>query len=125
MLSIKVPPLGESIVEATISRWLKKEGDRVASGETLVELETDKVTVEVPAQKAGVLVRRAKAEGDVVAYERISEGERIVVALNLSARDQAVALPPGRLLLSTKPGHDYVPGMLTADQGVILLADNA
>jgi 2-oxoglutarate dehydrogenase E2 component (dihydrolipoamide succinyltransferase) len=52
MLSIKVPVLGESIVEATISRWLKKEGDRVSSGETLVELETDKVTVEVPASKA-------------------------------------------------------------------------
>jgi 2-oxoglutarate dehydrogenase E2 component (dihydrolipoamide succinyltransferase) len=67
MLPIKVPPLGESIVEATISRWLKKEGDRVASGETLVELETDKVTVEVPAPKAGVVSRHLKSEGDVVA----------------------------------------------------------
>ena len=66
MLSIKVPPLGESIVEATVSQWRKKEGDTVAAGETLVELETDKVTVEVPALKAGVLVRRAKHEGDVV-----------------------------------------------------------
>ena len=66
MLSIRVPPLGESIVEATISRWTKKEGDSVASGETLVELETDKVTVEVPALKAGVLVRRNRVEGDVV-----------------------------------------------------------
>src|SRR5262249_48947448 len=60
MLSIKVPPLGESIVEATISRWLKKEGDAVASGETLVELETDKITVEVPALSAGVLTKRHK-----------------------------------------------------------------
>jgi 2-oxoglutarate dehydrogenase E2 component (dihydrolipoamide succinyltransferase) len=66
MLSIKVPPLGESIVEATVSRWLKKEGDGVAAGDTLVELETDKITVEVPALKPGVLTRRAKAEGDVV-----------------------------------------------------------
>ncbi len=66
MISIKVPPLGESIVEATVSRWLKKEGDAVASGETLVELETDKITVEVPAMTAGVLVTRAHAEGDVV-----------------------------------------------------------
>ncbi|MBK7833632.1 MAG: 2-oxoglutarate dehydrogenase complex dihydrolipoyllysine-residue succinyltransferase [Gemmatimonadetes bacterium] len=71
MLSIKVPVLGESIVEATISRWLKKEGDRVNAGDTLVELETDKVTVEVPALKAGVLVRRAKAEGDVVAVNDV------------------------------------------------------
>jgi 2-oxoglutarate dehydrogenase E2 component (dihydrolipoamide succinyltransferase) len=66
MSSIKVPPLGESIVEATISRWLKNEGDLVAAGETLVELETDKITVEVPALEAGVLTTRHKGEGDVV-----------------------------------------------------------
>ena len=52
MTAIKVPPLGESIVEATVSRWLKKEGDAVAAGDTLVELETDKITVEVPALSA-------------------------------------------------------------------------
>lgn len=66
MSSIKVPPLGESIVEATISRWLKREGDAVAAGDTLVELETDKITVEVPALEAGVLTKRHKGEGDVV-----------------------------------------------------------
>ena len=66
MTAIKVPPLGESIVEATVSRWLKKEGEAVASGDTLVELETDKITVEVPALSAGVLTRRAVNEGDVV-----------------------------------------------------------
>jgi len=66
MSSIKVPPLGESIVEATISRWLKSEGDPVAAGDTLVELETDKITVEVPALEAGVLTTRHKSEGDVV-----------------------------------------------------------
>ena len=67
MIPIKVPPLGESIVEATISRWLKREGEAVTAGETIVELETDKVTVEVPATTSGVLVRRAHQEGDVVA----------------------------------------------------------
>src|SRR5438067_818577 len=66
MTSIKVPPLGESIVEATVSRWLKKEGDTVAPGDTLVELETDKITVEVPVMNAGVLTKRAHAEGDIV-----------------------------------------------------------
>lgn len=66
MSSIKVPPLGESIVEATVSRWLKKQGDAVAIGDTLVELETDKITVEVTAQEAGTLTSRAKNEGDVV-----------------------------------------------------------
>ncbi|HEV7595024.1 MAG TPA: 2-oxoglutarate dehydrogenase complex dihydrolipoyllysine-residue succinyltransferase [Gemmatimonadaceae bacterium] len=66
MLPIKVPPLGESIVEATVSRWLKKEGDAVAAGDTVVELDTDKITVEVPALKPGVLAKQAKKEGDVV-----------------------------------------------------------
>jgi 2-oxoglutarate dehydrogenase E2 component (dihydrolipoamide succinyltransferase) len=71
MTPIRVPPLGESIVEATISRWLKEEGEPVASGETLVELETDKVTVEVPAAKAGVLVRRMKQAGEIVKVDEV------------------------------------------------------
>jgi 2-oxoglutarate dehydrogenase E2 component (dihydrolipoamide succinyltransferase) len=71
MISIKVPPLGESIVEATVARWLKKEGEAVAAGDTLVELETDKVTVEVPALKGGVLARQAKHDGDVVAVDDV------------------------------------------------------
>ena len=66
MTDIKVPPLGESIVEATVSRWLKKEGDAIAPGDTLVELETDKITVEVPSMTPGVLTKRAHGEGDVV-----------------------------------------------------------
>ena len=66
MTDISVPPLGDSITEATIARWLKREGEPVAVGETIVELETDKINVEVPAQAAGVLTRRLKAEGDTV-----------------------------------------------------------
>ena len=54
-VEIRVPQLGESVVEATITRWLKKEGDAVAAGEAVVELETDKVNVEVPAEQDGVL----------------------------------------------------------------------
>jgi 2-oxoglutarate dehydrogenase E2 component (dihydrolipoamide succinyltransferase) len=71
MTAIKVPPLGESIVEATISRWLKKEGDAVAPGETLVELETDKITVDVPSMANGVLRKRLKNEGDVVKVDEV------------------------------------------------------
>jgi 2-oxoglutarate dehydrogenase E2 component (dihydrolipoamide succinyltransferase) len=70
MTAIKVPPLGESIVEATVSRWLKKEGEPVAAGDTLVELETDKITVEVPALSAGVLTKRLVSEGDVVKVDQ-------------------------------------------------------
>jgi 2-oxoglutarate dehydrogenase E2 component (dihydrolipoamide succinyltransferase) len=71
MIAIKVPTLGESIVEATVSRWLKKEGDPVAVGDTLVELETDKITVEVPAMNAGVVTRIAHGEGDVVKVDDV------------------------------------------------------
>jgi 2-oxoglutarate dehydrogenase E2 component (dihydrolipoamide succinyltransferase) len=71
MTAIKVPPLGESIVEATISRWLKNEGDSVSPGETLVELETDKITVDVPSMASGVLKKRMKAEGDVVKVDEV------------------------------------------------------
>src|SRR5690348_13929710 len=69
MISIKVPPLGESIVEATVGRWLKQEGDAVARGEPIVELETDKVNVEVPAPNAGVLTKQLRKTGDVVAVD--------------------------------------------------------
>jgi len=66
MSQIKVPPLGESIVDAKVSRWLKKEGETVAAGDTLVELETDKITVEVPAPRAGAITKVAAQEGAVV-----------------------------------------------------------
>ena len=65
-INIVVPEVGESIVDARVARWLKKEGDAVAAGEPLVELETDKIDVEVPAPKAGVLERIAHKDGDDV-----------------------------------------------------------
>src|SRR5215212_7240898 len=62
-IEITVPELGESVLEATVSRWLKKEGDFVNVGEVLVELETDKVNLEVGAKGAGVLQKIDAAEG--------------------------------------------------------------
>jgi 2-oxoglutarate dehydrogenase E2 component (dihydrolipoamide succinyltransferase) len=66
MSEIKVPTLGESVSEATVSKWLKQPGDAVAMDEALVELETDKVTLEVNATAAGVLGEIAVAEGATV-----------------------------------------------------------
>ncbi len=63
---IRVPTLGESVTEATIGTWLKKAGDTVAVDEPLVELETDKVTLEVPAPAAGVLSEILAKEGETV-----------------------------------------------------------
>ncbi len=64
---IRVPTLGESVTEATVGKWLKKAGDTVKADEPLVELETDKVTVEVPAPAAGQLAEIKAAEGTTVA----------------------------------------------------------
>jgi 2-oxoglutarate dehydrogenase E2 component (dihydrolipoamide succinyltransferase) len=63
---IRVPTLGESVTEATIGQWFKKVGDTVAADEPIVELETDKVTIEVPAPSAGVLESIAANPGDTV-----------------------------------------------------------
>ena len=84
---IKVPTLGESIIEATVSRWLKREGDAVAAGEAVVELETDKVNLEVASDQAGVIATIAKAEGETVA---VGEVLGTVVAGAAPAKD----LPP-------------------------------
>ena len=63
---IRVPTLGESVTEATIGKWFKKAGDAIAADEPLVELETDKVTVEVPAPAAGTLTEISAKEGETV-----------------------------------------------------------
>jgi 2-oxoglutarate dehydrogenase E2 component (dihydrolipoamide succinyltransferase) len=78
MAEIRVPTLGESVTEATIGRWFKKTGDAVAVDEPLVELETDKVTIEVPAPTAGTLGEIVAKDGETVAVGallgQISEG---------------------------------------------------
>src|SRR2546422_9002393 len=92
MADIRVPSLGESVTEATIGKWFKRPGDAVAVDEPLVELETDKVTIEVPAPAAGVLADVAAHDGETVAVGallgRISEG--------VAAGGKAAAVPPGR-----------------------------
>src|SRR4051795_2016867 len=67
MAEIRVPALGESVTEATIGKWFKRPGDAVAVDEPLVELETDKVTIEVPSPAAGVLGDIAAKDGETVA----------------------------------------------------------
>lgn len=66
MIEIKVPELAESITEGTVASWLKQPGDHVEKGEAIVELETDKVNIEVPADESGTLDEQLAAEGDTV-----------------------------------------------------------
>ncbi|HEV2128705.1 MAG TPA: 2-oxoglutarate dehydrogenase complex dihydrolipoyllysine-residue succinyltransferase [Thermomicrobiales bacterium] len=65
-IEIKVPPLGESLVDAVVGQWLKSEGDAISRGETILELETDKVNLDVTAEDDGVLGAIQKEEGDTV-----------------------------------------------------------
>ncbi len=65
-IEVRVPTLGESVTEATVATWFKKPGDTVAVDEMLCELETDKVTVEVPSPAAGTLGDIVAAEGETV-----------------------------------------------------------
>src|SRR6267142_1089378 len=83
MTEIRVPTLGESVTEATIGRWFKKAGDAVAVDEPLVELETDKVTIEVPAPSAGTL-------GEIVA----KDGETVAVGALLGQINDGAAAKP-------------------------------
>ncbi len=81
-IEIKVPVLGESITEATVGRWFKKPGEAVKADEPLVELETDKVTVEVPAPASGVL-------GDILA----AQGATVAIGSLLAALNDGAAAP--------------------------------
>src|ERR1700760_900983 len=99
MTEIRVPTLGESVTEATIGRWFKKAGDTVAVDEPLVELETDKVTIEVPSPSAGTL-------GDIVA----KDGETVAVGALLGqindgagAAAKPAAAPPKAAAPSPPP----------------------
>jgi len=78
-IEVRVPTLGESVTEATVATWFKKPGDAVAVDEMLCELETDKVTVEVPAPAAGVLGEIIAGEGETVGVDALlatlTEGE--------------------------------------------------
>ena len=71
MTEIKVPTLGESVTEATVATWFKSPGDTVAIDEMLCELETDKVTVEVPSTVSGKLSEIIAKEGDTVGLDAI------------------------------------------------------
>ena len=104
MAEIRVPTLGELVTEATIGKWFKKPGDAVAVDEPLVELETDKVTIEVPAPAAGVLSDIAAKDGETVAVGavlgQIKEGSGAATA------KAAPPPPPSKPVSAAAPAAD-------------------
>ena len=98
---ILVPSLGESVTEATVSKWLKQVGEQVDSDEPLVELETDKVNVEVPSPFSGILSSIKVKEGDIVEVgallglikeEKFSSSK--TVKTDTADQDQPSYIPP-------------------------------
>ncbi len=96
-VEVRVPTLGESVTEATVATWFKKPGDAVAVDEMLCELETDKVTVEVPAPAAGTLGEIVAAEGDTVGVDALlatlTEGAGAAPASTPATEAPAAAAP--------------------------------
>ena len=99
---IVVPALGESVTEATVSRWLKSVGEKVNSDEPIVELETDKVNVEVPSPSNGVLENISVNEGDTVEVGTLL-GSVGVSAIKTSEKKEKKYKPP------LKKEEDEVP----------------
>lgn len=98
-----MPKMGESVAEATITKWLKNEGDTVAPDESVLEIATDKVDSEVPAQKGGILIKRLFNEGDVVQVGT-------VIAVIADSASETTTAP----VAAAKPEQTETPAAVTA-----------
>ncbi|AUC10622.1 MULTISPECIES: 2-oxoglutarate dehydrogenase complex dihydrolipoyllysine-residue succinyltransferase [Agrobacterium] len=122
---IRVPTLGESVSEATVGTWFKKVGDTVKADEPLVELETDKVTVEVPAPASGVLTEIVAQNGETVGLDallgQIAEG---AVGAATSAPAAEPAKPAAAAAAAPAPAASAASAMPPAPAAGKLLAEN-
>ena len=126
MTEIRVPTLGESVTEATIGKWFKQPGEVVAVDEPLVELETDKVTIEVPAPAAGVLSEIAAKDGETVAVGAVL-GQ---IKDGAGAAPRAAAAPPAAkpaapVPQAAKPAATPAPVKAPANASDLPLAPSA
>ena len=123
---LRVPNLGESIAEATVGNWFKAQGEAVSADEVVCELETDKVTVEVPAPQAGVLSEITAPQGKTVAVGEllgtIGEGTGAVPA-KPSPKPEAAAAKAPKAPPAADPGPARDPEDAPAAR--VLMAENA
>ncbi len=122
---IRVPTLGESVSEATIGKWFKKAGEAIATDEPLVELETDKVTIEVPAPAAGTLSEIIAAEGTTVEVNAllgmIAEGEGAPAAKPAETKSDAKPVTEKPAVPAASPSGTMPP----APSAAKMMAENA
>src|SRR6478752_5454902 len=127
IVDVKVPQLSESVAEATLLQWKKKAGDAVAIDEILIEIETDKVVLEVPAPSAGVLAEIVVADGGTVTAEQViakidSEGRAGATAAAPAAAAAAPAKAPAPAATASTGGSKSDVAMPAAAK---LMADNS
>ncbi|MEM7237117.1 MAG: biotin/lipoyl-containing protein, partial [Pseudomonadota bacterium] len=125
---VRVPTLGESVTEATVATWFKKPGDAVSVDEMLCELETDKVTVEVPSPVAGAMAEHVAKEGDTVGVDAllatINEGEAAAAApaAEASAAAPAADTPPAPSAAPEPPRAAPSAQKMMAEKGIDITA---
>jgi 2-oxoglutarate dehydrogenase E2 component (dihydrolipoamide succinyltransferase) len=124
IVEVKVPQLSESVVEATLLQWKKRPGEAVAIDEILVEIETDKVVLEIPAPAAGVLTVLVKSDGASCVAEEViaridTEGVQSVVATAPAVPSSATAAVPAAPVSANAVGHAMpAAAKLMADNGM-------
>jgi 2-oxoglutarate dehydrogenase E2 component (dihydrolipoamide succinyltransferase) len=124
IVEVKVPQLSESVAEATLLTWKKKPGEAVAVDEILIEIETDKVVLEVPAPSAGVLAELVQADGATVA------SEQVIARIDTDAKAGAAAAPAAAAPAAAAPAAAAAAPAAASKAGVAmpaaakLLADN-
>ena len=126
LVEVKVPQLSESVSEATLLNWKKKPGEAVALDEILIEVETDKVVLEVPSPAAGVMAQLVRNDGDTVASEEViaridTEGTEAVSPLPVKALPDAAPAPAPAAVAPAAGGSKADVAMPAAAK---LLADN-
>ncbi len=125
LIEIKVPQLSESVTEATLLAWQKQVGERVAEGENLIDVETDKVVLDLPAPKSGVLTRIIKHEGDrVTSGEVIAELDTEAAASVAAAKAEAApAASPSARKLAREQGLDVAAVQGSGRHGLVTRED--
>ena len=128
IVEVKVPQLSESVAEATMLTWKKKAGEAVAADEILIEIETDKVVLEVPAPAAGVLAELVVGDGGTVVSDQViakidTEG-KAGAAAPAAAPAAAAAAPAAAVAAVAAPAAGGSKGDVAMPAAAKLLADN-
>ena len=118
LFEVKVPQLSESVAEATLLQWKKKPGEAVAQDEILIEIETDKVVLEVPAPSAGVLLEIMVADGGTVV------ADQVIAKIDSAGKASVAAAPTKAAAPATPVSSSTAKGAIAAPSAAKLMAEN-